>query len=53
MLIAAMAIGRWVCRRLPACPVGLGAVGLWSGLALGLAVTILLTLRLQLQALAQ
>jgi Na+-driven multidrug efflux pump len=32
-------------------PLGFGAVGLWSGLALGLAVVaILLTLRLQSQA---
>jgi MATE family, multidrug efflux pump len=55
MLIAA--IGYWAIGFAGGCflafPLGLGAVGLWSGLALGLAVVaILLTLRLQSRACA-
>ena len=56
MLIAA--IGYWaigfVCSWLLAFPLGLGAVGLWFGLALGLGiVAISLTLRLRFRARAQ
>ena len=56
MLIAA--IGYWaigfVSSWLLAFPLGFGAIGLWSGLALGLAVVaIALTLRLHFRARAQ